>query len=159
VAGRGGRALVAVLELASLARRVYFLPTMALDPTDARTEQVRHQENVEVLDGWELVQILGDEFVTQVAIVHGYDDRILDVEGVFVELGLVPNKEFARGVVDFDPETGRIPINHRCETGTPGLFAAGDVTDIFAEQVPVAIGEGIKAAISAWEYLVLRDAM
>jgi alkyl hydroperoxide reductase subunit AhpF len=59
-------------------------------------------------------------------------------------------------LVKFDAETGRILINQRCETNVPGLFAAGDVTNIFAEQVPVAIGEGSKAALSAWEYLAIQ---
>ena len=99
----------------------------------------------------------GNEFVTGATVVSGYEKQVLEVEGIFIELGLLPNKEFLRGVVEFDPETGRIPVNHRCETGVAGLFAAGDVTDIFAEQVPVAVGEGIKAAISAWEYLALHE--
>jgi alkyl hydroperoxide reductase subunit AhpF len=59
-------------------------------------------------------------------------------------------------VATIDSESGRIPIDQRCRTDVPGLFAAGDVTDIYAEQVPIAIGEGIKAAISAWEFLVLE---
>lgn len=157
VVGRGSRAVVAALELATLARQVYFVPTLSLDAADLRTAQVRNHPRITVLDGWELIQVSGDEFVTGATVVSGYEKQVLDVEGIFIELGLLPNKEFLRGVVEFDPETGRIPVNNRCETGVAGLFAAGDVTDIFAEQVPVAVGEGIKAAISAWEYLALHD--
>ena len=51
---------------------------------------------------------------------------------------------------------GQIPINQLCETAVPGLYAAGDVTNTYAEQIPVAIGEGIKAALSAWQYLVTK---
>ena len=53
--------------------------------------------------------------------------------------------------VDMD-EAGRVVVNHQCETNVPGIFAAGDVTNVYAEQVPVAIGEGVKAALSAWSY-------
>jgi len=154
VVGRGERALVATLQLASLARMVHFLPTMALNTMDARVVEIQDRPNVELMEGWELIQILGDKYVTQAVVVKEYKQRTLDVEGIFIQLGLLPNKEFLRGVVEFDPETGRIPVNQRCETGVPGLFAAGAVTDIYAEQVPVAVGEGIKAALSAWEYLV-----
>jgi alkyl hydroperoxide reductase subunit AhpF len=61
----------------------------------------------------------------------------------------------ARGLVELD-EAGRIVVNHHCETNVPGFFAAGDVTNVYAEQVPVAIGEGVKAALSAWSYLSLN---
>lgn len=156
IIGYGDRMLVAVLELASIAQKVYVLPTMALNAQDRRVTLIKQHSAVEILDGWGAQEILGDDFVTGVMLGKGYERRLLEVDGVFVQLGLLPNTDFLRDIVSLDPETGCIPINQRCETGVPGLFAAGDVTDIFAEQVPVAVGEGIKAAISAWEYVVTR---
>ena len=99
-------------------------------------------------------EVVGDEFVTGLMIGKGYEQQMLAVEGVFVQLGLLPNTDFLGNLVTVEPETGCIPIDQRCATEVPGLYAAGDVTNIFAEQVPVAVGEGIKAAISAWEYIV-----
>jgi alkyl hydroperoxide reductase subunit AhpF len=77
------------------------------------------------------------------------------VDGVFIELGLLPNNDLVHDLVWLD-SGGHIVVNHRCETEIPGLFAAGDVTNVYAEQVPIAIGEGVKAALSAWSYLALH---
>ncbi|MEZ4615330.1 MAG: FAD-dependent oxidoreductase [Caldilineaceae bacterium] len=109
------------------------------------------------LFGWEVQRVIGHQNVTGIEIAAGYSLRTIAVDGVFVEMGLIPNIEFIRGLIDFDPETGHIPVNQRCETALPGLFAAGDVTDVYSEQITVALGEGVKAAISAWEYLATNE--
>ncbi len=156
VVGNGERTQVAILKLAGLAHHVYWLSTTTHEATVARLRQFEHHPKVTPLFGWELQRILGGDCVTGVEIATDYATRQLTADGVFVELGLIPNIEFIRGLVEFDPETGHIPVNQRCETALPGLFAAGDVTDVYAEQITVAIGEGVKAAISAWEYLVTQ---
>lgn len=156
IVGYGERMLVATLKLAAICRKVYVIPTMALDAKDQRSTLVLQHPAVELMEGWGAQEVIGDEFVTGLRIGKGYEQRTLAVEGVFVQLGLLPNTDFMGDLVTVDPESGCIPINQRCETEVPGLFAAGDVTNIFAEQVPVAVGEGIKAAISAWEYVVLN---
>ena len=154
VVGNGERTQVAILKLAHLAHHVYWLSTTTHEATMARLRQFENHPKVTPLFGWELQRILGGDCVTAVEIGTDYTTRQLTADGVFVELGLIPNIEFARGLVEFNAETGHIPVNQRCETVLPGLFAAGDVTDVYAEQITVAIGEGVKAAISAWEYLV-----
>lgn len=156
VVGNGERTQVAILKLAALAHHVYWLSTTTHEATVARLRQFENHPKVTPLFGWELQRILGGDCVTAVEIATDYATRQLTADGVFVELGLIPNIEFVRGLVEFDPETGHIPVNQRCETALAGLFAAGDVTDVYAEQITVAIGEGVKAAISAWEYLVTR---
>ncbi|MEZ4735415.1 MAG: NAD(P)/FAD-dependent oxidoreductase [Caldilineaceae bacterium] len=157
VVGNGERTQVAILKLAHLAHHVYWLSTTTHEATAARLRQFEEHPKVTPLFGWELQRILGGDCVTAVEIATDYTTRELTADGVFIELGLLPNVEFIRGLVEFNPETGHIPVNQRCETAFPGLFAAGDVTDVYAEQITVAIGEGVKAAISAWEYLVTRD--
>lgn len=154
IVGYGQRMMVAALQLADIASKLYVLPTITLDPADLRTVRLQKHANVEIIEGWHVQEVVGDEFVTGLMLVKGYEKRTLPVEGVFIQLGLIPNTDFVRNLVTLDEETGCIPVNQFCESSTPGLFAAGDVTTIFSEQVPVAIGEGIKAAISAWEYLV-----
>jgi len=158
VVGNGERTQVAILKLANLAHHVYWLSTTTHEATAARLRQFENHPKVTPLFGWELQRILGGDCVTAVEIATDYTTRALTADGVFIELGLLPNVEFIRGLVEFNPETGHIPVNQRCETAVPGLFAAGDVTDVYAEQITVAIGEGVKAAISAWEYLVTRNA-
>ncbi len=74
-------------------------------------------------------------------------------DGIFVEMALLPNTDMVAEIVDTD-EQGRIKVDCYCQTSVPGIFAAGDVTDTYAEQVLVAVGEGAKAALSAYDYLL-----
>ncbi|ODS42096.1 MAG: hypothetical protein MSIBF_01790 [Candidatus Altiarchaeales archaeon IMC4] len=75
------------------------------------------------------------------------------MQGVFVEIGSVPSSSFARGLVRTNGQ-GEIAVNCRNETGRPGIFATGDVTDSPAKQIIAAAGDGCKAALSAYEYLI-----
>ncbi len=153
VIGSAKRTQTAILKLAAIAKQVYWLSTTTHEATPAFLRQLENHSQVTSLFGWEVQRVLGDSYVTGMEIAAGYTTREIEVEGVFIELGLIPNIEFVRELVAFDPETGHIPVNQRCETVLPGLFAAGDVTDVYSEQITVALGEGVKAAISAWEYL------
>jgi NADH-dependent peroxiredoxin subunit F len=157
VVGSGRRALVAALALSSICRHVYFIAANVQTLSDwPEARQVRAQSNISVFSDWEVQQVIGDDFVTGIGLVGANGEtRRLAVEGVFVELALLPNNELVRGLVDVD-DGGYICVDHRCTTSVPGLFAAGDVTNIHAEQVLVAIGEGAKAALSAWEYLAVH---
>jgi NADH-dependent peroxiredoxin subunit F len=154
VVGGNRRTLIATLELAPLARRIYLIATfpqaMAELPEAAR---VLALPNVTPFINWEVQAVVGDEFVKGINLVGANGEtRQLAVEGIFVQMALLPNNELVRDLAAVD-EGGHIIVNHRCETNLPGLFAAGDVTNIQSEQVLVAIGEGAKAALSAWEYL------
>ncbi|MGP4953566.1 FAD-dependent oxidoreductase, partial [Psychrobacter sp. T6-1] len=78
-----------------------------------------------------------------------------DLEGVFVQIGLVPNTGFIKGFVDLN-RFGEIEIDERCRTDRKGIFACGDVTTVPFKQINIAMGEGSKAALSAFEYLVMQ---
>ena len=159
IVGGHRRTLIAALELAPIARKIYLIAArpqaMAQLP---EAERVLALPNVTSFIGWEVQAILGDEFVTGISLVGANGEiRELAVDGVFVQMALLPNNEMIRDLVDNGMEVseeGNILINQRCETSIPGFFAAGDVSDIHTEQVLAAIGEGAKAALSAWEYLV-----
>lgn len=154
----GERALEAVVKLAAIAKRVYYIMAQAREVADsAWADTIVNHPKINLFRDWEVQQVIGDDFVTGLGLVAtNGETRVLPVEGVFVELGLLPNNDLVKELVDLD-ELGRIIVNHHCETNVPGLFAAGDVTNVYAEQVPVAIGEGVKAALSAWTYLALRE--
>lgn len=158
VVGSGRRAIVAALELSPICRHVYFIAAKAQAlNAGPEAERVHSQANVTIFSEWEVQQIIGDDYVTGIGLVGTNGEvRHLPVEGVFIEFALVPNNEMVRGLVDLDPE-GYICIDQRCATNVPGLFAAGDVSNIHAEQVLVAVGEGAKAALSAWEYLATQS--
>lgn len=157
VIGLGIRAATAALRLSTIANHVYLIPKTALTGDDSRIKQVMNHPKITLMEGWSPQRFTGDEFLQQISLIRDRDFKNLEVDAAFIEMGLIPDKGFARGVIKFDPETGQIPINRLCETAVEGLYAAGDVTDIFAEQIPVAVGEGIKATLSAWEYLARKS--
>lgn len=156
VVGQNERALAALLKLASIAQRVYWIPLGDTVGAPAQRTVVEQNPRIVSLEGWHIERIAGEAFVTQIELQQSYSIRYLPVEGVFIEMGLLPNSDFVRDLLHLELDS-HIPVNQRCETRVPGLFAAGDVTNVHAEQVPVAIGEGVKAAIGAWEWLVSRE--
>lgn len=154
VVGQGRRAQWAA---ASLARKAHWVYILALEPLvdTPLARRLRQMENVEILEGATMREILGGRFVEGIAV--GMPDgsaRELPVKGVFVKLARTPNSELVREWVNCDRE-GHIIVDVHCATSWPGLFAAGDVT-LVSEQVLVHIGEGAKAAISAYHYLLMR---
>ncbi len=80
----------------------------------------------------------------------------VDLEGVFVQIGLVPNTEWLRDSVALTPR-GEIEVDYRGQTSVPGVFAAGDVTTTPYKQIVIAMGEGSKAALSAFDYLIRQE--
>jgi alkyl hydroperoxide reductase subunit F len=79
----------------------------------------------------------------------------LPVQGVFIEIGLIPNSDLVQGVVELN-EYGEIVVDCRSRTSVPGIFAAGDVTTVPEKQIIIAAGEGAKAALAAYAYLIGR---
>ena len=79
-------------------------------------------------------------------------EQKLDVSGIFIEIGLIPNSDFVREIVKLNRQ-GEIEVNCINETGMEGLFAAGDVTSVPEKQIVIAAGEGAKAALQAHRYL------
>jgi len=154
VVGDGPRALRAVTELATVAATVHLV---AETPNALETPLVRRlatKLDVIVWEGYAVKEIQGDNYVGRV-IIETPEGVVAEVEtdGVFIELGLIPNSEPVKGLADLD-DLGRVVIDNRNRTSCPGLFAAGDVTNAFAEQVVIAVGEGAKAALSAYDYLL-----
>ncbi len=152
--GSGPLALRGAAELSQIVKQLYLIaPTHGeLDtPVGRRVIDASH---VELLENWSPVAVEGDVYARELIVraPDGYE-RSLPVDGIFVELGLKPHSELVQGLTAVD-EMGRVLVNCGTETTTPGLFAAGDVTQLPAEQVVVAIGEGAKAALAAYEYLI-----
>ena len=110
---------------------------------------------VEIMTGTEIVEILGEERVAGIMVRSVADGKVskIDVEGIFVEVGLQPNSELFRDMVKRNGK-GEIEIDSLCRTSAPGVFAAGDVTAVPYKQIVIAAGEGAKAALSAYDYLL-----
>ncbi|MDD4938945.1 MAG: FAD-dependent oxidoreductase [Candidatus Omnitrophica bacterium] len=152
VIGGGNSALDAGLQLIKIASRVYMINIGPDFTGDAvMRKKVGESGMVTVFSDSKITAILGDKMVTGIRINRQSKEQELAVQGVFVEIGLIPNSEFAE-----DIEKNRykeIKINSSNETNIPGIFAAGDVTDIPEKQIIIAAGEGAKAALSAFGYM------
>jgi alkyl hydroperoxide reductase subunit F len=98
-----------------------------------------------------VVEVFGDKFVKGLKVESGGRTSSLALQGVFVEAGLTPNSEFI--TLAKKNQAGEIIINCAAETSVPGLFAAGDVTDVPEKQIIIAAGEGSKAALAAFRFL------
>jgi alkyl hydroperoxide reductase subunit F len=146
-------ALRSTAELARIAEKVTLVaPTHGqLDTPMGKT--ILAAENVEVMEGYTIDEVLGDEYARTLVVSKDGQKAELTADAFFVELELQPQSEIVKDIVDLD-EQGRIKIDARNRTSTNGLFAAGDVTDVIAEQVLIAVGEGAKATLAAYEYLL-----
>jgi NADH-dependent peroxiredoxin subunit F len=154
VVGNGELALRSAGELATVARHVSLVCESGkfLDTTLGR--KLAEAGNVTILEGYSVTAIKGDEFA-RAAVLQEPGGKLKDFEAdaIFVEMALEPNTRMVSGLVKLD-EQARIIIDCGCHTNVTGLFAAGDVTNTYAEQVLVAVGEGAKAALSAYDYLL-----
>ena len=152
VIGGGNSALDAVLQLIKIANHVYVINIAANLAGDAVMRQkVQESKIVTILNNSRVVAILGDKFVNGIKIEKEDKEEIVGVEGIFVEVGLIPNSDFVKDVEK--NKVGEIKVNCYNETSSPGIFAAGDVTDVPEKQIVIAAGEGAKAALSAFRYL------
>ncbi len=152
VIGGGNSALDAALQLIKIAKQVYIINnTSGLAGDVIMRQKLQDALNVVILNNSKVLSVLGDKFVSSIKIKSNDQEKELAVQGVFVEIGLIPNVTFAKNVEK--NQKNEIKINSRNETNIPGIFAAGDVTDVPEKQIIIAAGEGSKAVLSASRYL------
>ena len=152
VVGGGNSAMDAALQLSKTANKTYFInANPELRGDEIMKEKVLAAKNVEVLNNAKIREITGEKTVTGLSVAVGGAEKTLSVQGVFIEIGWVPNSGVAPGTEKNG--RGEIIVGPGCETSVSGLFAAGDVTSVPQKQIIVAAGEGAKAALSAFKYL------
>lgn len=154
VVGDGDLALRSAAELATVAKHVHLIGASGLILKTDLGKKLVNSPNVTILENYTVTEVKGNGFANQVIIQspEGKTEAI-EAEGTFIEMGLVPNSQMVAHLVELDDQ-GRVKVDGYARTSLPGMFAAGDVTNTFAEQVLVAVGEGAKAALSAYEYLL-----
>jgi len=120
--------------------------------------RIKKAEKARFLDHSQVLRIDGKDTVEAVWIKtrDGDKEEKLDVGGVFVEIGLSPNSESVKGLVELNAN-GEVIVDCGCRTSVEGLFGAGDVTTVPHKQIVIAAGEGAKAALSAYDYLVNKS--
>jgi len=160
VIGGGNSGIEAALDLAGIVKSVTvfeFLPELKADKV--LVDQAEKRDNVTIVKNAATKQIVAEN--GKVSAIE-YQDRASgevhtqDLAGVFVQIGLVPNSEVVKDLVEVTPH-GEIVVNERCETSVPGIYACGDVTTVPYKQIIVAMGEGSKAALSAFDYLLKNE--
>jgi len=155
VIGGGNSALDASIQLQRIASKVYVVDINPKLGGDAiMRDQVVNDPKVAVINNAKVLEIIGDKMVSGVKVLKTdtNETQILPVKGVFVEIGLIPSSEFI-DIVQKNPR-GEILVDCECKTSVPGIFAAGDVTNVKDKQIIIAAGEGSKAVLSAFRYLI-----
>jgi NADH-dependent peroxiredoxin subunit F len=157
VIGGGNSGVEAAIDLAGLVSHVTvveFDPQLRADAV--LTRKLHSLPNVAIITSAQTTEVVGDgQRVT--AII--YKDRqsgathTLELAGVFVQIGLVPNTDWLKGTVKLSPH-GEIEVDARGQTSVPGVFAAGDCTIVPYKQIVIAMGEGAKASLSAFDHLI-----
>jgi alkyl hydroperoxide reductase subunit F len=157
VIGGGNSGVEAAIDLAGIVAHVTLIEFDSQLRADAVLQaKLRSLPNTTVIVSALSTEVHGDgEKVTGLS----YKDRVsgemhrIDLEGIFVQIGLVPNSEWLKSTLNLTPR-GEIEVDARCETSLPGVFAAGDATTVPYKQIIIAAGEGAKAALSAFDYLI-----
>lgn len=161
VIGGGNSGVEAAIDLAGLVEHVTLVEFAdALKADAVLVNKLKSLPNVDIHVNAQTTEITGDG-----QKVNGlrYQDRLshevhhIALEGVFVQIGLVPNTEFLKGTVELS-KFGEIVVDDKCHTSVPGVFAAGDVTTVAYKQIVIAAGEGAKAALSAFDHLIRQPA-
>jgi alkyl hydroperoxide reductase subunit F len=157
VIGGGNSGVEAAIDLAGIVEHVTLIEFGNELRADAVLQRKLYSlKNVVVIKSAQTTEIHGDgKKVTGLS----YKDRnsgevkLVELAGVFVQIGLVPNAEWLKGTLELSPY-GEIEVDVRGETSIPGVFAAGDVTTVPFKQIVIAVGEGAKASLAAFDYLM-----
>jgi len=157
VVGGGNAGLESVVDLSSYAEKIYLVVRGDTLRGDQITQdEVKGNAKVEIIYGALPEEVLGDQFVTGLRYKdkNTNEVRSLAVDGIFVEIGAVPNSEIMGGLVKLN-QFNEVVIDHKTgATSKPGIYAAGDVTDEIYKQNNISVGDAVKAALSAYNYIL-----
>ena len=151
----------AAIDLAGIVSHVTLIEfDSKLRADEVLQRKLRSLPNVTIIVSALSTKVQGDgQRVTGLVYKDRTDDSVhtVELEGIFVQIGLLPNTEWLKGSVELSLR-GEIVINDRCETSVPGVFAAGDATTVPYKQIIIAMGEGAKASLSAFDHLIRHAA-
>jgi len=154
IVGGGNSALEAALDMVKIAEHVDLVSLTPLTSDAILIDKLTDVKNITIFTEYQTEKIEGQDFVNGMLIrdLKSSEGKRLEVTGVFIEIGLVPNSAAVSGLIELN-KWGEVLVSCACETTVPGLYAAGDVTDVPEKQIIVAAGEGAKSALQAHRYL------
>ena len=159
VIGGGNSALDAAEVLSKIASQVYLINhNDGFKAFDSLVAEVKSRNNIEIIFDTDVHDIIGGQKVEKIKIVNfkTKEEREITLDGVFVEVGRIASTDLVAEFVERN-DKNQIIINDKAETKTPGLFAAGDVTNCEFKQITIAMGQATTAALSAYQYLQLKS--
>jgi len=159
VTGGGNSAFTTTVDLLKVEAEVTLVNFAKGWKADATLQKrVKQSEKVSLLDYHQVISIKGEDMVTAVVVKDRETEKEekLDTNGIFVEIGLMPNSEPVKNLVELNKH-GEVIVDCSCKTSVGGGFAAGDVTTVPHKQIVISAGEGAKAALSAYNYLINKS--
>lgn len=159
VVGGGNSGVEAAIDLAGIVKSVTlfeFMPELKAD--QVLVKKLESLPNVKIVKNARTSRVIGDNGKVTALEYENRETKelkILDLNGVFVQIGLLPNSGFVKGVVETN-KFGEIVVDEKCRTNIPGIYAAGDVTNVPYKQIIIAMGEGAKAGLTSFEDIALK---
>lgn len=161
VVGGGNSGVEAAIDLANIVGHVTLVEfDSKLRADEVLQAKLRSMSNVDIIVSAKTTEMTGDGEKVNGLTYQDRDsgeERHVELEGVFIQIGLVPNTEWLEDSGLELTEFGEIAIDHRAATNIPGIFAAGDVTNVPYKQIVIAMGEGSKAGLTAFDYLIRTE--
>jgi alkyl hydroperoxide reductase subunit F len=155
IVGGGNYALTTAIEMSDIARAVYLIVRSSIKADEVYIRPYREKENITTYTNYVVSALHGDAFLEAITIRErdtGEEIR-LPVDGLFLSIGHEPNSGFLDHLVELN-DAGEVVVDINCHTSEPGIFAAGDITSINGKQVVIACGEGAKAALEAYSFVM-----
>jgi thioredoxin-disulfide reductase len=155
VVGGGNSAVEGAIELSPIARRVYVVHRRQQFTADETTiDKMKSLKNVELVLDSVATEVVGDKLLAAVMVenVVTKAKRTLDAQGMFLEIGYIVDSSMVKDLVKVNAQR-EVLVDERCATSCPGLFAAGDITQVPFKQTIISAGEGAKAALECHRYL------
>jgi alkyl hydroperoxide reductase subunit F len=153
VIGGGNSAMDTTLQLMKIANKIYLInKNPGFRGDEVMLEKIEASDKVKIFSNAKPLEILGNRLVSGIRVEADGRQETLPVRGIFIEIGSISNSDFVAEPIERN-QLGEIVVDNQNRTSLPGIFAAGDVTNVPQKQIVIAAGEGAKAALSANEYL------
>ncbi len=154
IAGGGNSAVEAAIDVAKFARHVTLVHRSQLRADQILIDAMMSQANITVYLQTQILEIVGDQKMTGIRVSDKVKnkERIIEADGIFIEIGNLPANNLVKDIAEVN-DRGEVIVDDKNMTTLPGLFAAGDVTQIAYKQIVIAVADGAKAALAANEYI------